>query len=173
MKNWKGNVMGVAVIFLCSILLSTSSMGEEKKNPFVGTWKLISFESRQSDGKVVYPLGKDLQGLIMYDAKGYWSCQIMGVKRPAFISGQRDKGTQEEIKAAFEGALCYWGTYAFDEKEKVLNLHITDSLYPNWRGADQKRFYEFSGNRYSIKTPPMRGVGGVEVISVLVWERID
>ena len=49
---------------------------------------------------------------------------------------------------------------------------LFDSLYPNWRGADQKRFYEFSGNRYSIKTPPMR-TGEVEIVSVLVWERVD
>ena len=47
MKNWKGNVMGVAVIFLCSILLSTPGIADERKNPFVGTWKLISFETRR------------------------------------------------------------------------------------------------------------------------------
>jgi hypothetical protein len=172
MKGLKRNLLGVTVIFLCSILSSTSSIGAEKKNPFVGTWKLISFETRRSDGAVMYPFGKDLQGLIMYDAKGYWSCHIMGKNRPAFASGQMAKGSPEEIKAAFESSLCYWGTYDLDEKEKILKLHIIDSLYPNWRGADQKRFYEFSGNRYSIKTPPMR-TGEVEIVSVLVWERVD
>ena len=172
MKELKRNLLGVTVIFLCSILTSTSSIGAEKKNPFVGTWKLISFETHRADGAVMYPFGKDLQGLIMYDAKGYWSCHIMGINRPAFASGQMAKGTPEEIKAAFEGALCYWGTYDIDEKEKILKLHIIDSLYPNWKGQDQKRFYEFSGNRYSIKTPPMRA-GEVEIVSVLVWERAD
>jgi len=172
MQGLKRNLMGVAVIFLCSILSNTSSIGEEKKNPFVGTWKLISFETHRSDGTVMYPFGKELQGLIMYDAKGYWSCHIMGKNRPVFASGQMAKGTPEEIRSAFEGALCYWGTYDIDEKEKILKLHIIDSLYPNWRDADQKRFYEFSGNRYSIKTPPMRA-GEVEIVSVLVWERID
>jgi len=172
MKGLKGNLLGVTVIFLCSILSSTSSIGAEKENPFVGTWKLISFETRRSDGAVMYPFGKDLQGLIMYDAKGYWSCHIMEKNRPAFASGQMSRGTPEEIKAAFEGSLCYWGTYDIDEKEKVLKLHIIDSLFPNWRGADQKRFYEFSGNQYSIKTPPMRA-GEVEIVSVLVWERVD
>ena len=172
MQGLKRNLMGVAVIFLCSILSNTSSIGEEKKNPFVGTWKLISFETHRSDGTVMYPFGKELQGLIMYDAKGYWSCHIMGKNRPVFASGQMAKGTPEEIRSAFEGALCYWGTYDIDEKEKILKLHIIDSLYPNWRDADQKRFYEFSRNRYSIKTPPMRA-GEVEIVSVLVWERID
>jgi hypothetical protein len=169
MKGLKRKLLGVTVIFLFSILSGSSSIGADKNNPFVGTWKLISFETRRSDGAVNYPLGKDLQGLIMYDGKGYWSCHIMGKNRPAFAWG---KGTPEEIKAAFEGALCYWGTYDIDEKEKILKLHIIDSLYPNWRGADQKRFYEFSGNRYSIKTPPMRA-GEVEIVSVLVWERVD
>ncbi len=144
MKGLKRNLLGVTVIFLCSILPSTSSIGAEKENPFVGTWNLISFETRRSDGTVMYPFGKDLQGLIMYDTKGYWSCHIMGKNRPAFASGQMAKGTPEEIKAAFEGSLCYWGTYGIDEKERILKLHIIDSLYPNWRDADQKRFYEFS-----------------------------
>jgi hypothetical protein len=172
MKGLKRKLLGVTVIFLFSILSGSSSIGADKNNPFVGTWKLISFETRRSDGAVMYPFGKDLQGLIMYDTKGYWSCHIMGNNRPAFASGQMAKGTPEEIKAAFEGSLCYWGTYDIDEKEKILKLHIIDSLYPNWRGADQKRFYEFSGNRYSIKTPPMRA-GEVEIVSVLVWERVD
>ena len=131
MKELKRNLLGVTVIFLCSILTSTSSIGAEKENPFVGTWKLISFETRRSDGAVMYPFGKDLQGLIMYDTKGYWSCHIMGKNRPAFTSGQMAKGTPEEIKAAFEGSLCYWGTYDIDEKEKILKLHIIDNLYPN------------------------------------------
>ncbi len=172
MKSLKRNFMGATVIFLFSILSIITSLAEERKNPFVGTWKLISFETRRSDGTVMYPFGKDLEGLIMYDAKGYWSCQIMGKNRSAFASGQMAKGTPEEIKSAFEGALCYWGTYDIDEKEKILKLHIIDSLFPNWRGADQKRFYEFSANRYSIKTPPMR-TGEVEIVSVLVWERVD
>jgi hypothetical protein len=172
MLRWKRNSMGLAAFFIFINLSSPFAIPDEKKNPFVGTWKLITFETRRSDGGVMHPFGKDLQGLIIYDAKGYWSCHIMGKNRPAFASGQRDKGTPEEIRAAFEGALCYWGTYDINENEKVLNLHIIDSLYPNWRGADQKRFYEFSGNRYSIKTPPMRA-GEVELISVLVWERID
>ena len=129
MKELKRNLLGVTVIFLCSILTSTSSIGTEKKNPFVGTWKLISFETRRSDGAVMYPFGKDLQGLIMYDAKGYWSCHIMGINRPAFASGQMAKGTPEEIKAAFEASLCYWGTYDIDEKEKILKLHIIDRQF--------------------------------------------
>jgi hypothetical protein len=172
MKGLKGTLLGLMFIFLFNILSVPFSIGAEKNNPFVGGWKLISFETRRSDGGVMYPFGKDLQGLIMYDAKGYWSCHIMGKNRPAFASGQMAKGTPEEIKAAFEGALCYWGTYDIDEIEKILKLHIVDSLYPNWKGQDQKRFYEFSGNRYSIKTPPMRA-GEVEIVSVLVWERVD
>ncbi len=172
MRGVKFKLIGLTILFLFSILLGSSSIAVEKNNPFVGTWKLISFETRRSDGTVMYPFGKDLQGLIMYDGKGYWSCHIMGKNRPAFAAGQMAKGTPEEIKAAFEGSLCYWGTYDLDEKEKVLKLRIVDSLFPNWKGQDQKRFYEFSGTRYSIKTPPMRA-GEVEIVSVLVWERAD
>ncbi|GEM_PF-6774270 len=43
--------------------------------------------------------------------------QIMRSDRPAFASGERLEGTQEEIKAAFEGYFAYYGTYEVNEAE--------------------------------------------------------
>ena len=32
---------------------------------FIGTWKLVSLESRTVDGRVSYPLGRDVTGTIV------------------------------------------------------------------------------------------------------------
>ena len=43
----------------------------------IGTWKLVSYETQDADGNIVYPLGKDAKGFIMYNPDGYMSAQIM------------------------------------------------------------------------------------------------
>jgi len=48
---------------------------------------------------------------------------------------------------------------------------VKGSLLPNLVGSDQIRFYEFSGDRLTLKTPPIQ-VGGITVTSLLIWERI-
>ncbi len=42
-------------------------------NPFVGTWKLVSWEVTQPDGTILYPYGKEVVGFLIYAADGYMS----------------------------------------------------------------------------------------------------
>ena len=77
------------------------------RDEFVGTWRLVSFEMRRSDGQTVYPFGRDIIGVGCYDAGGNVSGQLMRSNRPAFAINDPQKGTSEEIKAAFEGYLAY------------------------------------------------------------------
>jgi hypothetical protein len=50
-------------------------------NPFVGTWKLVSWEVRQPDGTVHYLYGKDVVGYLIYTADGYMAAEIMDPDR--------------------------------------------------------------------------------------------
>jgi hypothetical protein len=136
----------------------------------VGTWKLVLLEFR-SDGQVVYPAGRDATGLLMYDRAGWMSHQLMRPDRPAFASGDQLLGTPEEIKAAFEGYLAYGGTYTVDEAHQVVTHHVTTSLFPNWVGTDQKRFYKLSGARLIISTPTIPVTGHLMDV-MLIWQRV-
>jgi hypothetical protein len=143
----------------------------KKAYPGIGLWKLVSYESRDEDGTVTYPAGKDGTGQIGYDAKGNMWAQVAEMHRPDFASGDSKKGTPTEIKAALEGYTAYFGTYEFDEGKKAVTHHVKSSLYPNWNGTDHVRYFEFAGNRMTLRTAPMR-IGGHDVIGTLVWERI-
>lgn len=92
-------------------------------------------------------------------------------ERPAFAINDQMKGTPEEIKAAFEGFIAYFGTYEINEEKGTVIHHVRGSSFPNWVGSDQIRFYEFSGDRLTLRTPPMQA-GGITVTSLLIWERI-
>ena len=40
-------------------------------DPLVGTWRLVSFEVRDAEGRVTYPLGRDAAGFITYTPDGH------------------------------------------------------------------------------------------------------
>ena len=40
-------------------------------NPFVGTWQLISNETKDASGEVSHPFGKDATGYVIYSEDGH------------------------------------------------------------------------------------------------------
>jgi hypothetical protein len=141
-----------------------------EKKKFIGTWKLVSFDMQHPDGQRTYPLGKDAAGIIMYDANGRMSVQIMRPDRPEFASDEQLGGTPAEIKTAFEGFVSYFGAYEVNQEEGTVTHHVKGCLFPNWVGKAQKRFFEFSGNRLILSTPPVLW-DGQQVTGALTWER--
>lgn len=133
------------------------------KENFLGTWKLISSEHR-SDGQVIYPFGQNVVGLLMYDATGYMSVQLMRADRPIF------EGTLTELKTAFEG-LTYFGIYEVNESEGIITHHVENSSFPNLAGTSQIRFFQFSDNRLTLRIPETIQ-GDEKKTGVLVWERV-
>lgn len=138
---------------------------------FIGTWSLISNEFHRSDGTIVDPFGKDAVGRICYDAAGNMAAQLMRANRPNFVSNDQLNGTPDEIKQAFEGAVAYFGTYEIDRNRGAVIHRIAHSLYPNWCGQKQVRFFEFSADRLTLKTEPILA-GGSTLVGVVVWQRV-
>lgn len=135
-----------------------------------GTWSLVSSEFRSSAGDIVYPFGEDALGLAVFGESGYMSAQIMQRSRPIFASGDRATGTQEEVWAALQGYVAYYGPCEVDVENKTLTTHVEGSLYPNWVGGEQVRFYELTDRQLILKTTPIVS-GGEEYTGVLAWER--
>jgi hypothetical protein len=78
-------------------------------------------------------------------------------------------GTTEEKLKAIETYIHYCGPYEV-KGDKVIH-HVEVSLFPNWVGTDQMRFFEFSGNRLTLSTPPFER-GGIQHSAVMIWERV-
>ena len=136
--------------------------------PIIGVWKLVSFETQNGNGKVVY----NAHGSLIYTKSGRMSVHLMLSDRPQFASGDQMKGTPEEIKANYEGLISYYGSYDFDREKGLVIHHIHGSLFPNWEGQRQERFFELSGNRLKLSTPPTLWGGGM-AIAAMLWERIE
>ena len=135
---------------------------------FVGTWKLVAFEGQSVPRR-------DRVGFIMYDTTGHMAVQIMPLDRPKFASANRLQGTQEEIKAAFDGYFAYFGPYEVNEAEGVVIHHLEGSIFPNEVGRDNIRYFEFSGDRLTLI--PTNIVDGKltpksSATLRLIWERV-
>ena len=136
----------------------------------VGTWRLVSFESRTTGGEIRHQLGPAATGQLSYDAVGHMSAQLMNPGRPLFASGDLTRGSDTEVRAALAGYIAYYGTYTVDWSRGVITHHVQGALFPNWIGGDQVRTFRLDGDRLTITTPPIR-MGGEDSTTVLVWER--
>jgi hypothetical protein len=113
-------------------------------NPLVGTWRLISWETRSVDGqKISYPFGREAVGYIMYNEDGYMFVAITCPNRERFAAGDLLNGSTEEKAHAASTYVSYCGQYELQE-DRVIH-HVDVSLFPNWVGVDQERLVELRG----------------------------
>jgi hypothetical protein len=138
------------------------------KDRFVGTWKLVSIETRNAKGEVVPPAAgagnQNRTGYIVYDDAGYMAVTIMPLGRKKYAAAQP---TDEEAQAALTGYTGYFGTFTINEKEQYVTHHLEGSVNPGM-ARDQQRFFELNGNRLTLKPPP--GASGNQ--QRLTWEKM-
>src|SRR4030095_14710932 len=126
---------------------------KQSEPSLLGTWRLVSYEARDLEGRVQYPLGENMSGCLVYDDGGNMSAHVMRNELPLFAANDPARGTDVELRAAFEGYGSYFGTYTVDQARQTVTHHVRGAWYPNWIGHDQVRHFKFDGNRLLLSTP--------------------
>jgi Lipocalin-like domain len=137
---------------------------------FVGTWKLVSWEHRKSNGDIYYPMGKDALGQITYTDDGYMHVALMTTNRPLFKSNGLFAGSMDEKAKSSETFIAYCGRYTV--KDKSVIHHLDMCSFPNWTGVSHERFFEFQNKQLSLRTPPFSVKDNEQEIAYLIWEKI-
>ena len=137
---------------------------------FAGSWRLVSAEGHSSDGGITYDWGQQPLGRVMLDTGGRLSLHLVDPDRPRFESGDFLRPSPDELSRAFNGYFGYFGSYTVDPEMQTITFHVEGAAYPNYIGSDQARFYEFSGDRFVLRTPPERA-GGEDIVYYITWER--
>jgi hypothetical protein len=145
-------------------------MSKEMIPELAGSWKLISFHTKDSRGQTAYPFGKDAQGRLIYEPDGRMAVQLMNPNRPRFASDDPTVTSEAEVRGAFAGYAAYYGTYSVNADQQTIVHHIEAALLPNWVGTDQRRHFAFDG-KYLTLQATLRP-GGVRGVVSLVWERL-
>ena len=111
--------LAAAGLLITSGLSPASAQGRNLKDRFVGTWKLVSIETRNAKGEVVPPAAgagnQNRTGYIVYDDAGYMAVTIMPLGRKKNAGAQQ---TDEETLAALAGYTGYFGTFTINDKEQ-------------------------------------------------------
>lgn len=142
-------------------------------NQLIGTWKLTMADNVLPDGTRVHLYGPDPQGLLMFDAGGHYSLQIMSADRPKFAANDKGKGTAEEYRAAVQGSNCHFGRYAVNADHTV-TFYVEHATFSNWEGKPQILPFQISGDEYkNIKfIVPHPTTGGPGVTGEVIWKRV-
>ena len=144
---------------------------EEIIRALAGVWQLISSEFRTAGGEVYYPLGEDASGLAIFTESGYMSGQLMRRARPDFAADNPAQGSDDEVRAALQGYVAYYGRCEVEPRNRTLTTRVEGSLFPNWVGGEQLRYYQLEGDSLVLTTPPLL-VGEQELTGVLTWRRV-
>lgn len=139
--------MLVTLAVLTLYTATASSFGTPAETALIGSWKLVSYEDRDSSGASVYPYGKTPAGLLIYDASGHMAIQIMATPPPDVASDDWDLFTVKEKVALYDAYTAYFGRYEVDSGRKVV-IHLAEAdLSRLYIGRREERHYQLAGDR--------------------------
>lgn len=133
-----------------------------------GRWKVLSWEQLYDDGRVVAPMGKELEGFIEYSEYGMF-CIVSKKDRKHFVTGGQWNSDDTEKAEAYNSYLTYAGGYDVDG-ETIIH-HIKYSLYPNWESVEQYRYASLNNDVLSLTTAPLESDTSESRVSRLVFTR--
>jgi hypothetical protein len=165
-----------AGVSLLTALIALPSLGvaarQPEQNRLVGTWQLVLVDNVLPDGSRMHLYGPNPQGVLVFDATGHYSLQIMSAGRPKFAANDKSKGTAEEYRAAVQGSNCHYGTYQVSEPDGSVALHVEGATFANWEGTELLWPFTLSGDEAKIIVPhPTTGAPGT--IGEIVWKRLQ
>ena len=135
----------------------------------VGTWTLVLVDNVLPDSSRVHLYGPSPSGILMFDAGGRYSLQIVSAGRPAFAAKDKSRGTPEEYRAAVQGSNAHFGRYGVDRTRQTITFRIDHASFPNWEGTSQERSFRVDGDRLRYTVPvPTSGAG---VTGEVEWRR--
>jgi len=145
------------------------SSPDDIRNRLLGTWRLVSATREDvASGAKVDQLGGSPKGFINYGADG----RMMAIvargdrRRPAASAPNAD-----EAQALMKSLVSYGGRYTIDGDE--ITHHVDISWNESWTGTEQKRFFQFDGDRLHLSTAPSPDPSeGTMSVRHMVWEKV-
>jgi len=140
------------------------------KPNIAGTYTLLLVDNIKPDGSRIHLYGDAPKGILMFDAAGNYSLQILSATRPKFGSGDKSKGTDDENRRAIQGSNTHFGRYSVDAAKHTITFMIDHASFPNWEGTTQVRPFEFDGKvfKYTVPSPTTGGA----VTGEVVWKKV-
>lgn len=137
----------------------------------IGVWRLVSATGLSEQSRTIALFGGNPIGRLIYGQQGTVSLQITASDVPLFLSGDRLRGTEQEIRTAFENYNGYFGTYEVDVSSARVIHQIEGGSFPNWRNTNQIRYLKMADGLLYMQTTPIR-LRENATVAKLVWSRL-
>ncbi len=147
------------LLFLLIILLPACVAKLDSDANFVGTWELISIESKSEKGEwlpVEYPENAKPFGILIYDDIGNMAVQITTNPR---LTEALDKNPE-----IVNGYCAYYGKYEVNSVAGTVTHHRQNHLNPELGKSSVVRYFNFKGDILTLTVAP-------EQIQRLNWIR--
>jgi Lipocalin-like domain len=168
------NYIGVLLSSLALLSVAPPDVAAEPgplERAMIGTWRIADYVAVRDDGDEVRPMGRDLNGYIMYAADGHLSVNLMKGGRSRYASDDIMQSTVEERAAAADSYFAYAGTFKVDEINRLVKHHVIYSLMPNWFDTEQRRLIFLDGDKLELRSPGPVMVSGDKRVLRIFWER--
>lgn len=129
----------------------------------IGTWRLISQHTEFPDGSIKETRGKNPTGMLMYDAQGNMTVQLMRT--------DEESGKYFDLRKAetfIQEYHAYFGTYSVHEEKSEVHHHIIGAAFPDYRGTTQVRPFTLEGDTLTLRVFWSDGT-----IRILVWQKLE
>jgi hypothetical protein len=159
------------VVALClAIAFPIAARAQAPSATIVGVWKVKSVETREVvSSKAVRPFGDEPTGTFVFTRGGHMVGMQYGSNRKAPASAD---ATQAEKAALMSSMSAYSGTYRVDGSKLV--IAIEDSSIQSWNGSKRTINIEIEGNKLTGTSEPFKSlITGLDVVAVVVWERLE
>ncbi|EOG4615719.1 lipocalin-like domain-containing protein [Pseudomonas aeruginosa] len=132
-----------------------------------GRWDILSWQQIYDDGRILHPMGTELEGFIEYGPHGMY-CVIAKAGREFFATGGQWSADEVEQAGAYASYLTYAGDY--DVQDGVIFHHVRYSLFPNWVGGIQRRVAVLDGDQL-VLTARLEDGSSEARTARLIWRR--
>ncbi len=126
-------------------------------NPFIGTWKLISWTNIDINGVKTYPCGRNPIGYLLYTEDGYMSAEVMDAERhqsdnSSTVEPISGEGANQHRSGEVLTHLSYCGTYSYSIEKEIIIHSVKASSIANWVGKENRRHFNFNNGTLRINT---------------------
>jgi hypothetical protein len=159
--------LSASAIVATAILGALSGTADaQTAKDLIGTWQHVSNINTAADGKKTDTFGPNPKGIAIFSADGHFVIFNLRNDLPKIGANNRAEGTADENTAIVRGSLALYGTYSV--ANKVINLKIDQSTYPNWSGTNATRdILTYDGDE--LKWGLAGSIGGQ---SEVTWKRM-
>ena len=137
-----------------SAVAATSRASADAARRLVGTWRLVRYENTAADGQVVLPFGPNPKGYFTYDPTGHLSIHIMRTPPTAPFGAGDAKGTDAEVRSAYDGYVGYFGTWRINPEGTAVIHVVEGALRPSYTGTEQFRPFTLAGDTLIVRPVP-------------------